>query len=252
MSVRTRFAEKVVLIIGGNSGIGLACAKAFAAEGARVALTGREAATLERARLALGSGALVMRADLADTSGHGTVVEQVRKTYGRVDVLFANAGTGVRRSITRVSEHEWDATMSTNLKGHYFMIQSVLPLMSSGAAIVINSSVAVSRPRTGNSVYAASKAALSSLTVSLGAELLPKGIRVNAVSPGPIDTPLHTRVAASQAAVRIFKNQVAAGNPMKRWGTPEEVAHAVLFLASDEASFITGATLPVDGGAGCF
>jgi NAD(P)-dependent dehydrogenase (short-subunit alcohol dehydrogenase family) len=252
MSLRKRFMDKVVLITGGSAGIGFACAKAFAAEGASVVLTGRNPRALDLAATSLGPSVLALRSDVSDTASHAELTQHLRHSHGQVDVVFANAGTSVRKSISQVSEPDWDLMMSVNLKGHYFMIQSLLPLMPRGANIVLASSVAVSRPRTGHSVYAASKSGLASLVVSLGCELVSRGIRVNAVSPGPIDTPRAAGRPVSPAALQVFRDSVAAANPMKRWGTAAEVANAVLFLASDEASYITGANLAVDGGAGCF
>jgi NAD(P)-dependent dehydrogenase (short-subunit alcohol dehydrogenase family) len=252
MGTRSRFAGKVVLVIGGSSGIGLASASAFATEGAQVVLTGRDPTKLEEAMAIVGPNILALRADVTDRDARASVVERIRSDYGHMDVVFACAGTSVRRPVDHMTEQDWDTVMNTNLKGHYFMIQRLLPLMPRGANIVLTASVAVMRPGTGHSVYAASKSALASLTQSLGAELVSRGIRVNAVSPGPIDTPRPAAARISESARRIFRETVAAKNPMRRWGTAEEVAHAVLFLASAEASYITGALLPVDGGAACF
>jgi NAD(P)-dependent dehydrogenase (short-subunit alcohol dehydrogenase family) len=249
--MQRRFQDKVVLVVGGSSGIGLACAKAFRAEAARVVLTARDPDILANSVTALGAEVLGLVSDVTNTKSHESLAQELRARYGRVDVLFASAGTGVRKPICHVTEEDWDTLMSTNLKGHYFLIRALLPLMMPGASIVLTSSLAATRPRTGNSVYAASKAAVSALTRSLCGELVARGIRINAVSPGPIDTPRRGLRPVSPAALAVFGDGVAAGNPMKRWGTAEEVAHAVLFLASGEASFITGVTLPVDGGAGC-
>jgi len=250
--MRPRFADKVVLVIGGNSGIGLASAQAFAREGARVVLTGRDPATLASASEAIGSGALAIRSDITDLGSHRAVVDEVRQRYGRVDVLFANAGTGVTIAFGDATEREWDALMNTNLKGMYFMIQSVLPLMNAGSNILLTSSVMAVRGMPGLSIYSASKAAVCSLAKTLGAELVTRSIRVNVITPGPIDTPIFTRVPQPPGVLEAYRENVANSNPMKRWGKPDEVAGAVLFLASDEASYITGANLPVDGGFGNF
>jgi NAD(P)-dependent dehydrogenase (short-subunit alcohol dehydrogenase family) len=240
------------VVIGGNSGIGLACAKAFAREGASVVLTGREAGTLEAAAAEIESDVLAIRADVGDLESHNVVFEQVAARHGRVDVLFANAGTGGKATFADTRESHWDRVIDINLKGIYFMTQKLLPLLRSGSNIVFTSSVATVKPRQGYSVYAASKAGVASFARSLGTELVTNGIRVNAVSPGPIDTPMFSRMPMTDDDRERFRAGVAASNPMKRWGTPEEVANAVLFLASDAASFITGIELPVDGGAASF
>ena len=247
-----RFADKVVLVVGGNSGIGLASAKAFSHEGARVAVTGRDADTLASAATEIGSDVLALRLDVSKLESHHAVFEQISARYGRVDVLFANAGTGQKAAFGAALEAHWQRLIDVNLKGIYFMTQTMLPLMRAGSNIVFTSSVAAAKPRRGYSVYAASKAGIASVARSLGAELVERGIRVNVVSPGPIDTPMFSRVPMSAEARARFRENVAAENPMRRWGTPTEVANAVLFLASDEASFITGADLPVDGGAANF
>lgn len=247
-----RFTDKIALIVGGNSGIGLAAAKGFADEGARVVITGRNAETLASAAAAIGHGASGVRADVTDLASHDVVLNEVRRRYGRVDVLFVNAGGGTPAPIEAVTPKDWDDTFAVNLRGMFFMIQKVLPLMGAGGSIVLTSSLATSKTLPMLSVYSAAKAGVASLGRTLGAELIGRGIRVNVVSPGPIDTPLLGRSGIPPEQVKLMKEQIAQSNPMGRWGTSEEAARLILFLASDEASFITGTDTIVDGGAGRF
>lgn len=176
---------------------------------------------------------------MSDTESHAYVYQQLEDRYGRLDVLCANAGIGLRQGLRETSLDQWNRVMAINLTGHYFMVKRILPLMRSGSSIVLMSSIAALRPRIGHSAYGASKAALCSLSRSLGAELIAEGIRVNSVCPGPIDTAMIASIVQGDDAAHLeFRNAVATSNPMKRFGTPEEeeVAAAVLFLASDEAS----------------
>jgi NAD(P)-dependent dehydrogenase (short-subunit alcohol dehydrogenase family) len=248
----SRFTDKVVLVTGGNSGMGLATARAFAAEGADVVVCGRNQATLDAAVLSLGPKALAVRADLARLDDIKRLVRVVQERHGRLDVLFANAGAARFGPIGEMTEAHWDEIMGANLKGLYFTVQQALPLMTSGAAIVLNASVAAGKGKPGSTIYAASKAAVVSLGRTLGGELVGTGIRVNVVSPGPIETPIFAGLNMTPQAVAEMKTEWAAYNPMKRFGTTEEVARAVLFLASPDASYITGVNLAVDGGLGNF
>lgn len=247
-----RFQDKVVLITGGNSGIGLASAIAFAQEGARVIITGRDASTLRSAQDQIGHGALAVQSDVKDLKAGATLIERVRKDYGRIDVLFANAGGGNFVPFEQVTEELWDHMTAMNLKGPYFLIQKALPLMSAGSSIVLTSSIGHCKGLPGNSVYAASKAGLRSLARNLGSELVGRGIRVNCISPGPIDTPIFTRSGIPEPQLKSMREMMTSQVPMKRFGTSEECARAVLFLASNEASFITGVDLLVDGGVVSF
>ncbi len=244
-----RFAGKIVLVVGGNSGIGLAAAKAFAREGARVVISGRDATTLATAVHAIGEDTVSVQADTGTRDGIDRTVDAVRAAHGRLDVLFFNAGIGVFAPIEAVTEDKWDEVFAVNLKGAYFTVQQALPLMGKGGAIVLNSSIGHCTGLPQNSIYSASKAGLRSLARTLGAEFVGRGIRVNCVSPGPIDTPIINRTEGLPPdQVPAMRALMADHVPMKRMGQPDEVARAVLFLASDDASFVTGVDLLVDGG----
>ncbi len=247
-----RFADLVVLVTGGNSGIGLASAVAFAREGAHVVVTGRDPKTLEAARREIGEGTLALQSDAQDLSAQAQLVERVRAEHGRIDVLCVNAGIGHFVPVAEVTEQIWDQMMGVNLKGPYFLIQKALPLMGRGASIVLTSSIGHCKGLAGNSVYAASKAGLRSLARNLGAELVGRGIRVNCVSPGPIDTPIITRSGIPEGKLAGMREMIRRNVPMQRFGSSEECAAAILFLASREASFITGIDLLVDGGTVSF
>ena len=247
-----RFDGKVALVTGGNSGLGLAAAKAFAAEGADVVISGRDRPKLDAAVAGIGAQAIGVVADVSRVQDIVTLMREVESRKGRIDVLFANAGIARFAPIESVTESDWDGLMGTNVKGLYFTVQQALPLMRRGGAIVLNASLAASKGVPNASLYSASKAATRSLGRSLGAELVDRGIRVNVVSPGPIETPIFQTFGVGTDDLAAMKRQWAGDNPMKRFGTAEEVARAVLFLASDEASYITGVEVPVDGGVASF
>jgi NAD(P)-dependent dehydrogenase (short-subunit alcohol dehydrogenase family) len=244
-----RFRGKAVLVIGGNSGIGLAAAKGFAAEGAQVVVTGRDPKTLAEAALSIGNGALALRSDISDIDSLDTVIATMRERLGRIDVLFVNAGIGTFAPIPTVTPQLWDQVQAVNLKGCFFAAQKALPLMGKGGSIVFTGSIGSVLAVPGNAVYAAAKAGLRAVARIFAVELVGQGIRVNMVSPGPTETPLINRnVGMDEGAVNALRQQMIAATPMRRMGEPEEIARAVLFLASDEASFITGVDLFVDGG----
>jgi NAD(P)-dependent dehydrogenase (short-subunit alcohol dehydrogenase family) len=248
-----RFRDKKVVVIGGNSGIGLATAAAFDREGAHVAIVGRNPVTLEAARRALGPETLALRADVSRLADLDEVAAILTEKMGRIDVLFANAGIGAMVPFEHVTETIWDDLMNVNLKGMYFSVQKLAPLISRGGAIVLCSSIGAVRSWPGSTVYSASKAAINALGRGIAVELLPRNIRVNIVMPGGINTPIFSRTPGLPAAAADdIRRQMAEHTPMRRLGDPDEVAAAVLFLASDQASFITATELVVDGGVvGC-
>lgn len=250
---RKRFENKIAVVIGGNSGIGLATARAFAAEGASVVVTGRDAATLDAAAREIGEAAMAIRSDTADLAQIDALMATIGARFGRIDVLVANAGVGAFVPVEQVTEHLYDSIMGVNLKGMYFTIQKALPLMGRGASIVVVSSIAHAKGLPGNSVYAASKAGVRSLARNLAAELVERGIRVNCVSPGPVETPIITRTTGMPAEmVAAMREKMIQHVPMHRMGEPSEVAMPILFLASPDASFITGEDLLIDGGLANF
>lgn len=245
-----RFEGKTVVITGGNSGIGLATAKLFHDEGAKVAISGRDQKTLDEAVKTIGNGTLAVKADVSKLADIDRLYSQVTGKFGKIDAIFANAGIAKFAPASESTEQLFDETFDINVKGLYFTVQKALPHLNNNAGIVLNSSLVNAKGSPTTSVYSASKAAVRSLARTFAAELVDRGIRVNVVSPGPIETPIFGRTGLPQATVDEFANYIKASNPMKRFGTPEEVGHAVLFLASSEASYITGVDLGVDGGAG--
>ena len=240
---------KVAVITGGNSGIGLATAKEFAEQGAHVVISGRDQKTLDRAVREIGNGVLAVRADVAKLADIDELFAAVATQYGRIDVLFVNAGIGKFAPLEQMTEELYDSIIDINLKGAFFTVQKALPLLADGASIVLNTSIAahIGRP-IGTSVYSASKAALLSLARSLSAELVGRNIRVNAISPGPVTTPIFGRTGLPPAALDELRGQIEAGIPMKRFGRPEEIAKAALFLASSDSSFLLGSEIVADGG----
>jgi NAD(P)-dependent dehydrogenase (short-subunit alcohol dehydrogenase family) len=251
--VSDRFSGKNVVVIGGNSGIGLAAARAFAQQGATVVITGRSPQTLHSAAQEIGHGAIALRSDIADVGQIRDLFVQLGPQLGHIDVLFVNAGIGAFQPIEKVTEQDWDSIHDINLKGVFFTVQQALPLLRRGAAIVLTGSIGARKGIPTGSVYAASKAGLRALGRCFAAELVGKGIRVNVVSPGPTDTPIIGRTAGLPAqAIPAIREQMIRNTPMHRMGTPEEIAAAVLFLASDESAFVTGIDFLVDGGAASF
>jgi NAD(P)-dependent dehydrogenase (short-subunit alcohol dehydrogenase family) len=243
-----RFRDKVVLVFGGNSGMGLASAKAFAAEGALVHLTGRDQATIDAAVAAI-PGAHGYRSDIADVASAEQVVAQIEARHGRIDVLFINAGVGGFAPLRDITEEAWDHVHAINLKGCVFALQKAVRLMGRGGSVVVTGSIGAHGALEGNGTYAAAKAGLYMAMKVFAKELVGEGIRLNVVSPGPIDTPLlHRNPGMSEADVARLKDMMIANIPMHRMGESEDIAKAVLFLASEDASFITGANLFVDGG----
>ena len=243
-----RFQNKVVLVLGGNSGMGLAAAQAFAAEGGKVHFTGRNQDTIDQATASI-PGGTGYRSDIADPAQTEQVVAQVERADGRIDVLYINAGVGGFAPLEAITEADWDHVHSINLKGCVFALQKVVRIMGEGSSIVVTGSIGAHGALEGNGTYAAAKAGLYMAMKVFAKELVGEGIRVNVVSPGPIDTPLLRRnPGMSDEDVARLKEMMIANIPMHRMGEADEVAKAVLFLASDDAAFITGANLFVDGG----
>jgi NAD(P)-dependent dehydrogenase (short-subunit alcohol dehydrogenase family) len=245
-----RLEGKVAVITGGNSGIGLATAKRLQEEGAKVAIAGRSSKTLAEAVKAIGNGVLAVQADVAKFTDIDKLYAEVSRKLGKIDVLFVNAGVAKFAPLAETSESTYDENFDINIKGAYFTIQKALPFLNDGASIILNTSVAGSTGAAGASAYSATKAALRSLARTAASELVGRGIRVNAVAPGPIVTPIFGRTGLSKEAFDEFAKEIIANVPMKRFGQPEEVAGAVAFLASQDASYITGVELNVDGGYG--
>ncbi len=240
-----RFAGKSIIVLGGNSGIGLAAAKAFQAEGGKVAITGRDQATL--AAVAAETGLLTRRSDIGVVAESRATMEELAKELGGIDVLFVNAGIGGFAAVSDVTEEFWDGVHDVNLRGAFFAVQSALPHMRDGGNIVLTGSIGSVLALPGNAAYAAAKAGLRAVARILAVELLPRRIRVNLVSPGPTETSIFKRGVSTEEAEAVRAN-MRANVPMKRIGEPEEIAKAALFLASDDASYITGVDLFVDGG----
>ncbi|BCB26812.1 short-chain dehydrogenase [Sulfurimicrobium lacus] len=243
-----KLAGKTALITGGNSGIGLATAKLFKNEGARVAITGRDPTSLEQARQALGEEALSLRSDAGKLEDIEEAMAQIKSRFGHLDILVANAAIAQPAPFNLVSEAQFDETTGINFKGVFFTIQKALPLMREGSSIIVTTSISNQKGAPNFSVYAACKAALRSLVQTLSQELIAQGIRVNAVSPGPTDTPGFGRWGVPQEIVDAAREQFTQKSPLKRFAAPDEIAQAVLFLASADASYIVGHELVVDGG----
>jgi NAD(P)-dependent dehydrogenase (short-subunit alcohol dehydrogenase family) len=240
-----RFDNKCVLILGGNAGIGLTAARMFRAEGAKLAITGRDAESLRAVAEEL--DALAIRSDMGMVTDTIAAMNEVREALGGIDILFVNAGVGGFAPVPDVTEDFWDGIHSVNLRGAFFAIQQALPLLRDGASIVITGSIGSVAAVPGNVAYAAAKAGLRAVARIVGKELLPRRIRVNMVSPGPTDTEIFKRGATAEE-IEGMRSMLADVVPIGRMGNSEEIARAVLFLASDEASFINGVDLYVDGG----
>jgi len=245
-----RLEGKVAVITGGNSGIGLATAKRLLEEGAKVAISGRNQKTLEEATRTLGKDVLVVKADTAQLSETERLLKAANDRFGKIDVLFINAGVAKFAPLTDTPEALFDEQFDINIRGAYFTIQKAVPYLNDGASIILNTSVAGSTGFPNTSAYSATKAALRSLARTAAAEFAGRNIRVNAVAPGPIATPIFGRTGLPQEAIDDFAKEIIQKVPLKRFGQPEEIAGVVAFLASSDASYITGVELNVDGGLG--
>jgi NAD(P)-dependent dehydrogenase (short-subunit alcohol dehydrogenase family) len=240
--------DKIAIVTGGSSGIGLATARRFIEDGAQVVITGRNEAALDAAVTELGGRATGIPGDVASLDDLDRLFAQVEARFGRIDVLFANAGIAPLGPIESVTEAQFDSLFDINVRGLFFTVQKALPLLSDGASIILNASIVAQTGLPNTSIYAATKAAVRSLGRTLAAELSPRGIRVNVVSPGLIGTPLWEKVGLSPDDVAAFGAEVVRQTPLGRPGRPEEIAATAGFLASDEASYFTGADLVADGG----
>jgi NAD(P)-dependent dehydrogenase (short-subunit alcohol dehydrogenase family) len=243
-----RLKGKRALITGGTTGIGFETARQFMAEGARVAITGKNFQTLESARTQLGNGALSIPSDASDVAAQKQLAETLRREFGGLDILFVNAGIAELKPVEQWDEAAFDRTFAINVKGPYFLIQTLLPILANPSSIVLNASVNAHVGMANTSVYGASKAALLSLARTLSGELIHRGVRVNAVSPGPISTPLYGKLGLSEAGLKATAAAIQGQVPAGRFGDPSEIAKAVVFLASDESAFTVGGELLIDGG----
>jgi len=243
-----RFEGKNILVTGGSSGIGAAAAIAFAREGARVAITGRDLEGLARVKAELGPDALALVSEAGDVAAQTALVAELQAQMGVIDGVFINAGVAKFGPLAQIDEALWDSSFDTNVKGPYFLIQRLAALMTRGGSIVLNGSINAHIGMPNSSVYAASKAALISLARTLSAELLPQGVRVNVLSPGPVSTPLYDKLGMTPAQQQAMATSVQAQIPLGRFGTPEEIAATVLHLVSKESGFIVGTEIIADGG----
>jgi NAD(P)-dependent dehydrogenase (short-subunit alcohol dehydrogenase family) len=243
-----RFQGKVAVVTGGNSGIGLGVAKAYAREGAQVAITGRNEKTLEAAAKEIGDGTLAIQSDAGKVAEIETAMKKIKERFGRIDAMFVNAGVAKLIPFDEVTEEFFDETVNINMKGVFFTVQRAIPLMSKGSAIVLNASINAHLGMPGTTVYGATKAAVINMAKTFSRDLLETGIRVNAISPGPITSAILGRDGMSQEKVQEIKDWIQSQVPIKRFGTPEEIAAGVLYLTAPESAFVLGAELIIDGG----
>ena len=244
-----RLTNKTALITGGNSGIGLATAKLFVAEGAKVVITGRNKETLEAAAKALGPNALALAADATDIAATEAAIRKGAEKFGKLDILFANAGIPGNTPLGSTTQQVFEKVISTNLTGVFFTVQSALPFINDNASIILNGSVISVLGSPGYSAYGAAKAGVRAMARIMASELSPRGIRVNVVAPGAIRTPIWGAAIATPEAEKAFEKRLGLATPLGRIGEPDHIAKTVLFLASDDAGHIQGQEIFVDGGA---
>ncbi len=244
----SQFTGKVALITGGSSGIGLATAQALEAAGAKVVINGRNPETLQAASASLNGNHLAVQGDVSKFEDLDRLIQSTVDRFGKIDILFINAGVVKVAPVDQVDESFFDWHFNINVKGAFFTIQKAIPHLNDGASIILNTSVVQQFGFAGMSVYSATKAALRSLARTFSAELIHRGTRVNAVSPGPISTPIYGKMELPEETLNGMASSFQERVPLKRFGNPEEVAKAVLFLASDDSSFIVGEEIAVDGG----
>ena len=242
----TKLSGKVAVVTGGNSGIGYAAAKDFIDNGAEVVITGRNAEAVNRAAEEIGAvGIVADQSSLADTD---SLVNQVKSQFGKVDILFINAGIVTMAPIEVLTEEQFDNNMDINFKGAFFTLQKFIPILHEGASVINLSSINAYAGMPNTAVYGASKAALNAITRVAALELAPKKIRVNAISPGPVKTPIFGKAGLDESAINEFSSAMQNRVPLKRFGESDDIAKLVTFLASDDASFITGSEYVIDGG----
>ncbi|MEM1000772.1 MAG: SDR family oxidoreductase [Bacteroidota bacterium] len=240
--------QKIAVITGGNSGIGLASARRFKEEGATVIINARNQKRLAETRAELGDQFDILQADVTNLADLDRFYATIKEKYGRIDVLFLNAGIAPTAPVTMATEAHFDQLFNVNVKGVYFGVQKALDLLADGASVIITTSVVNQKGMAGMSVYSATKAAVRSFARTLSAELAPRGIRVNALSPGPIETPLLGKMGLDEETAKGFAQVITQKVPLARFGSAEEIAKPALFLASDDSSYVAGEELVVDGG----
>lgn len=247
---QSSLSNRVLVITGGSTGIGFSTARAAVQRGAKVVITGRNAEALKAAGAELGSAARTVVSDASDSGQIKALFEDIARTEGRIDGLFLNAGIAEFAPLEAQSEEGLQRLFAVNVFGPYLAVQAALPLLGKGSSVLLNTSVVNNKGLAATSAYASTKAALRSFARTLATELAPRGIRINAVSPGPIETPIYSKLGMPEAELNAFAGSVVAGVPLQRFGRADELADGALFLLSDQASFITGAELAIDGGFG--
>lgn len=244
----SEFNGKTIVITGGNSGMGLATAKRFAELGANVVITGRNQDRLDQAKSELGENSIALKIDVSKLADLERLVLATNERFGKVDVLFANAGFGDLIPFANTTEDLFDSMMDTNVKGVFFTVQKFLPLLKNGASVILNSSVVNNKGMENFSVYNATKAAVRSFARSLTSDLKERKIRVNSLSPGPIETPFFSKTSLTEDQIQGMASGIAQAVPLGRFGSSDEIADAVIWLASNQSSYVTGIDLPIDGG----
>jgi len=245
-----KLSGKVALVTGGNSGIGLATAKLFSAEGAKVIITARSEETFKKAKAELGTQFTVIKADVSDPKQLSGLYAQIKETHGGLDVLFANAGIALFKPTAEIDEAFFDSQFNTNVRGLFFTVAKALPLLRKGSTVILNASVVASKGIAGASVYSATKAAVRSFARSWTAEIPVQDIRFNVLSPGPIETPIYGKMGMPADQVAGFSEHMKSQVPAKRFGSADEMAKVALFLASSDSSYLAGADIVADGGLG--
>ena len=246
--IGSKLEGKIAVITGGNSGIGLATAKRFVSEGANVFIFGRRQNEIDRGVSEIGKNVIGIQGDVSNLADLDRLFDVVKDQKSHLDILFANAGIAQFAPLGEISEEHFDKIFRINVKGLLFTVQKALPILEDGGSIILNASIGSSKGVGGSSVYSATKAAVRSFARTWTVDLKERKIRVNAISPGPIDTPIFSSIMQNEEQSELFKKNIVNAVPMKRMGSPDEVAKAVSFLASDESSYVTGIELFVDGG----